>query len=104
MRRASKRDQREPSALALREMPALTEEDWKNARPNPYAARIAKEAARQHAKPGRPRKGSAPAPTETVTLRLTAELRKIVEKRAHEEGITLHAALRQAVLAWVKAA
>lgn len=52
----------EPSAESLREMPEVR--DFSKARPNPYAARIAREGATINGR-GRPRKGTSSGPTKT---------------------------------------
>lgn len=98
MKRARKND--EPSAASLREMPEL---DFTKAklRPNPYAARIAAEG-RFHLAPGRPRKGTETGPTGPRSIRFPAPVWRQIEKRAKAEGITLHAALRAAVVAWMR--
>jgi hypothetical protein len=100
MKKAAKRRAAEPSAAALREMPELdfSNGDW---RPNPYAARLAAEG-RFHTAPGRPRKGTETGATVPRSIRFPAPVWRELEKRAKAEGITLHAALRAAVVAWMK--
>ena len=90
----------EPSAASLREMPEL---DFTKTRlrPNPYAARIAAEG-RFHVAPGRPRKGTETGPTVPRSIRFPAPVWRQIEKRATAEGLTLHAALRAAVVAWMR--
>jgi hypothetical protein len=91
---------KEPSAASLREMPELDFTKVK-LRPNPYAARIAAEG-RFHVAPGRPRKGTETGPTVPRSIRFPAPVWRQIEKRATAEGITLHAALRAAVVAWMR--
>ena len=90
----------EPSAASLREMPELDFTKVKLRR-NPYAARIAAEG-RFHIAPGRPRKGTETGPTVPRSIRFPAPVWRQVEKRAKAQGITLHAALRAAVIAWMR--
>ena len=51
---------------------------------------------------GRPKKGQETGPTEPRSIRFPPSVWKEVEKRARGEGLTVHAALRAAVLEWVK--
>ncbi len=92
------RSQQEPSRVALREMPEV---DFKAAkvRRNPYAERIAAEGI-VHVARGRPRKGEETGPTIPRSIRFPAPVWKRLEKRAKAEGITLHAALRAAIIEW----
>jgi hypothetical protein len=92
------RSQQEPSRASLREIPEV---DFKAAkvRRNPYAERIAAEGI-IHAGRGRPRKGQETGPTIPRSIRFPAPVWKRLEKRAKAEGITLHAALRAAILEW----
>ncbi len=89
----------EPSRAALREMPEV---DFKTAklRRNPYAERIEAEGI-VHVRPGRPRKGEETGPTIPRSIRFPAPVWKRLEKRAKAQGITLHAALREAIIEWV---
>ncbi len=90
--------QQEPSRAALREMPEV---DFGAAkvRRNPYAERIAAEGI-VHVRRGRPRKGEETGPTIPRSIRFPAPVWKRLEKRAKAKGITLHAALREAIIAW----
>jgi hypothetical protein len=92
------RRQQEPSRASLREIPEV---DFKVAkvRRNPYAERIAAGGI-VHAGRGRPRKGRETGPTIPRSIRFPAPVWKRLEKRAKAEGITLHAALRAAILEW----
>jgi hypothetical protein len=91
--------QAEPSRAALMEMPEV---DFKTAsiRRNPFAKRIAREGF-VHVRTGRPRKGEETGPTVPRSVRFPAPVWKQLEKRAKSEGITLHAALRAAIIEWV---
>lgn len=97
MKKATKH--REPSAASLREIPQV---DWSTAkvRRNPYAARIAKEGI--HILVGRPKKGTAPAPSEPRSIRLPSPLWKELSRLAKKQGTTVHAILRAAVVGWME--
>jgi hypothetical protein len=88
----------EPSKASLREIPEV---DFKSGkvRRNPYAARIAAEGG-IHLGRGRPRKGEETGPTIPRSIRFPAPVWKRLQKRAKAEGITLHAALRAAIMDW----
>jgi hypothetical protein len=89
---------REPSKASLREIPEV---DFRTAkvRPNPYAARIAAEGI-VHAHRGRPRKGTETGPTEPRSIRFPEPVWKLLEARARSDGLSLHSALRAAILEW----
>lgn len=91
---------REPSKASLREIPEV---DFGRARVrrNPYAARVAAEGI-VHVGRGRPRKGTETGPTVPRSVRFPAQLWKQLETKAKAEGITLHSALRAAILDWAK--
>ena len=91
---------REPSKASLREIPEV---DFGRARVrrNPYAARVAAEGI-VHVGRGRPRKGMETGPTVPRSVRFPAQLWKQLETKAKAEGITLHSALRAAILDWAK--
>ncbi len=94
------RSPRGPSKASLREIPEI---DWSAARVrrNPYAARLAAEGT-IHVKPGRPKRGTETGPTEPRSIRFSAPVWKVLEGRARAEGLTLHSALRAAILDWAK--
>jgi hypothetical protein len=94
------RSPRGPSKGSLREIPEV---DWSavRVRRNPYAARLAAEGV-VHVKPGRPRKGTETGPTEPRSIRFPAPVWKVLEARARAEGLTLHSALRAAILDWAR--
>jgi hypothetical protein len=96
------RKPREPSKASLREIPEV---DFASAtvRRNPYAARIAAEGM-IHVRRGRPRKGSETGPTEPRSIRFPAQVWEMLERKAKVEGMTLHSALRAAILDWVRQA
>ncbi len=70
-------------------------------RRNPYAARVAAEGI-VHVRPGRPRKGTETGPTEPRSIRFPAGVWQMLEARAKEQGLSLHSALRAAILDWAK--
>ncbi len=91
--------QREPSRASLREMPEVDLKDgrW---RPNPYAKRIAAEGMVLPGR-GRPKKGEGPGPMALRSIRVPLQVLKQVEKRAKAKGLTVHAALRTAIVEWI---
>ncbi len=89
---------RAPSKASLREIP---EADFKSAtvRRNPYADRIAAEGG-IHLGRGRPRKGEETGPTIPRSIRFPAPVWKLLQARARARGMSLHAALRAAIMEW----
>jgi hypothetical protein len=85
---------------SLREIPEVNFDKTK-VRRNPYALRITKEGISIHVGRGRPRKGTETGPTIPRSVRFPAKVWKHLERRARQEGMPLHAALRAAVMAWV---
>lgn len=92
------RKHQEPSRASLREIPEV-DFDRAKLRRNPYAERIAAEGI-IHVGPGRPRKGKETGPTIPRSIRFPAPVWRRLERRAKAEGISLHAALRAAILEW----
>jgi len=107
MKKASERWMRtrhsEPSEASLREIPEV---DFTKARVrrNPYAARIAKEGITVQVGKGRPRKLHEVGGTSPRSVRFADEVWRLLEARAKKRGLTLHAALREAILEWIKRA
>ena len=103
MKKAKKRKQLEPSRASLREIPAV---DFSKARVrgNPYAARIAKEGIVIQVGRGRPRKLLEVGGTRPRSVRFPDAVWRQIESRAKAKGVTVHAALREAVLAWLRSA
>lgn len=91
-----------PSKASLREIPEI---DFTRAkvRRNPYAARVAAEGI-VHVRPGRPKKGTETGPTEPRSIRFPAPVRKLLEARAKAKGLSLHSALRAAIIDWARRA
>jgi hypothetical protein len=98
-KRGTKR--REPLKASLHEIPEV---DFEHARVrrNPYAARIAAEGI--HVSRGRPTKGTETGPTVPRSVRFPAKLWKELEAKANAQGLSLHSAMRAAILAWAKRA
>jgi hypothetical protein len=88
----------EPSRASLREIPEV-DFDRAKVRRNPYAERIATEGI-IHVGRGRPRKGEETGPTIPRSIRFPAPVWKRLEQRAKARGLSLHAALRAAILEW----
>src|SRR5512137_2317711 len=89
---------KEPSKASLREIPEV-DFDRARVRGNPYAARVAAEGI-VHVGRGRPKKGTETGPTVPRSVRFPAQLWKQLEAKAKAEGLTLHSALRAAILVW----
>lgn len=100
-RRANRRVQREPSKRSLREMPEV---DFRTARVkgNPYARRIAAQGLVVQVGRGRPRRLLESGGTTPRSVRFSDEIWTLLERRAKAKGITLHAALRAAILEWAR--
>ena len=91
----------EPSKASLAEMPEI---DFTKARVrrNHHAARIAKEGITVQIGRGRPKKLDEVGGTSPRSVRFPDAVWKRIEARAKKKGISLHAALREAILAWVE--
>ncbi len=100
MKKATGNNTRPPSRASVREMPEVDFNQAKTRR-NPYAIRVASEGVSIQVLRGRPRKGSKTGPTSPRSIRFPDAVWQTLEQRAKAEGITLHAALRAAVLIWV---
>lgn len=94
---------REPSQASLREIPEI-DFSTARARRNPYAAAVSKGGITIQVGRGRPKKLLEVGGTTPRSVRFPAAVWKQIEARAKARGITLHAALREAILAWLKAA
>ena len=88
-----------PSAASLREIPEVRF-SRATARKNPYAVRVAAEGIQLV--PGRPKKGSEKGATVPRSIRFPELVWRQIERLAKAEGLTLHAALRVAVLEWMR--
>jgi hypothetical protein len=103
MSKAKGSKQREPSRASLRDIPEI---DFSKAsvHRNPYAARIAKEGITIQVGRSRPKKLLEVGGTRPRSVRFPDIVWKQIDARAKAKGMTLHAALREAILAWLKAA
>ena len=88
-----------PSAASLREMP---ERDLSRARRDPgrFAIPMAKNGFTLRVGRGRPYVGQEVGPTTTRSIRFPDAVWKEIERIAKRESISVHAALRMAVIAW----
>src|SRR5437667_2013607 len=100
MKKAKTRIQREPSAASLREIPEV---DFSKSRirRNPYAARVAREGLVVQIGRGRPRKLLEVGGTRPRSVRFSEVVWKQIEVVARARGLSVHAALREAILAWL---
>jgi hypothetical protein len=101
MKKASRRSQREPSKRSLREIPE-TDFAKVRVRRNPYARRRVAEGLSVQVGRGRPKRLLASGATTPRSVRFSDDIWAILEKRARRQGLTLHAALREAILAWAR--
>lgn len=92
--------ERGPSRSSLREMPEI--DLAKAGRRNLYARRIAAEGITLQIGRGRPKQGEEVGPTVPRSVRLPEPVWELLAERAKKEGIPLHAALRAAVLEWLR--
>ena len=101
MKKADRRSQREPSKRSLREIPEI---DFSRVRvrKNPYAARIAAEGLTIQVGRGRPKRLMEAGGTTPRSVRFPDAIWRLLEERAEKRGLTLHAALREAILAWAR--
>jgi len=101
MKKANRRTQREPSRRSLREMPEV---DFRKARVkrNPYARRIAAQGLFVQVGRGRPKRLLESGGTTPRSVRFPDEIWVLLERRAKVKGLTLHAALRAAILEWAR--
>jgi hypothetical protein len=101
MKKANKRVHREPSRRSLREIPEV---DFRTARVrrNPYAQRIAEEGLVVQVGRGRPRRVLEAGGTTPRSVRFPDRIWTLLERGAKAKGLTLHAALREAILEWAR--
>ena len=102
-KKPSRSRQREPSKASLQEIPEV---DFTRARSrkNRYAKRIAAEGIVVQVGRGRPKKVLEVGGTVPRSVRFPAKVWALLEKRAKEKGLTLHAALREAIVDWLNRA
>jgi hypothetical protein len=66
--------------------------------------RIAKDGITVQVGRGRPKKLAEVGETSPRSVRFPDEVWRVLEARAKKRGLTLHAALREAILAWIERA
>jgi len=71
---------------------------------NPYAGRIAEQGLVVQVGRGRPKKLFEGGATTPRSVRFPEKIWALLERRAKAKGITLHAALREAILEWARGA
>ncbi len=104
MKKATKATKhREPSKASLAEMPEVNLTTAR-VRRNHHAAQIARDGITVQVGRGRPKKLDEVGGTTPRSVRFPARVWKLIEARAKRKGITLHAALREAILAWIEEA
>jgi hypothetical protein len=92
---------RAPSKASLREIPEVSAT---GAMRNPYSARVAQAGGVVlQVGRGRPKRGEEVGETIPKSVRFPVTTWRELEKRARKEGLSLHAALRLAILRWLKA-
>jgi hypothetical protein len=101
MKAAKNRRQREPSKASLVEIPEIDFSKEK-VRKNRFAARIAEDGIVLQVGRGRPKKILEVGGTRPRSVRFPDAVWKQLESRARTKGLTLHAALRKAILAWLR--
>jgi hypothetical protein len=103
MKKAVRKQRREPSKASLREMPEI---DFSKAqvRLNPYAKKISVEGVTIQVGRGRPQKTLEVGGTSPRSVRFPPGIWALLERCAKEKGLSLHAALREAILAWTNRA
>jgi hypothetical protein len=101
MKKANRKRHREPSRRSLHEIPEV---DFRKARVkrNPYARRIAQEGLVVQVGRGRPKRFLEAGGTMPRSVRFPERIWTLLERRAKARGLTLHAALREAILEWAR--
>jgi hypothetical protein len=101
MKKANRKTHREPSRRSLREMPEV---DFRKVRVkrNPYARRITEEGLVIQVGRGRPKRLLEAGGTTPRSVRFPESIWTLLERRAKARGLTLHAALREAILEWAR--
>jgi hypothetical protein len=101
MKRGSNKGQREPSKASLKEMPEVAFSKA-HVRQNPYAKRMSAEGITIQVGRGRPQKVLETGGTIPRSVRFSPAVWALLEMRAKEKGLSLHAALREAIIAWTR--
>src|SRR5207245_11386142 len=92
---------RAPARLSLDEMPEPNFDRVKVAR-NPYAKRVAAEGISLAVGRGRPRRGHEVGPTTPKSVRFPPQIWERLETCARAQDISVHAAIRSAVIQWLR--
>ncbi|MBN1611037.1 MAG: hypothetical protein JW940_30680, partial [Polyangiaceae bacterium] len=100
---SARRPQREPSARSLREMPEVDFSKVRTQR-NKFAKRVLGEGLLVQVGRGRPRKVLEAGGTVPRSVRFSPRIWEKLEQHAEAKGLTLHAALREAILDWLRRA
>ncbi len=101
MKKASKAA-RDPSKRSLREIP---EADFsRGVRANRFASRIAREGLVVQVGRGRPRRVAEVGLTTPRSVRFPQRIWKLLGQRARKKGLSVHAAMRLAILEWMRTA
>ncbi len=98
---AKKRASGHPSKASLREMPEANDSNSIVFGRGPEARKKALEFVR--AQRGRPRKGVEAEGTAVKSLRLPLKVWQDVERAAEARGVSIHAAMREAIAKWLAA-
>lgn len=101
MKKVNRRALRPPSKGSLNEMPEV---DFSRVRvrPNRYARRIAEEGLVVQVGRGRPKRVVQSGATTPRSVRFSERIWALLERRARGRALTLHAALREAILEWAR--
>lgn len=101
MKKAPAKARREPSKRSLRDIPEV-DFDKVRVKRNPYARQIPIEGLLVQVGRGRPKRPFEAGGTTPRSVRFPASVWAFLEQRAAAEGLTLHAALRRAILDWAR--
>src|SRR5271169_3555632 len=99
MKKENRRAQREPSERSLREIPEVNFRRVRVKR-NRYAQQIATEGLVVQVGRGRPKRLLESGETTPRSVRFPERVWALLKRRAKAKGLTLHAALREAILEW----
>lgn len=91
----------EPSKASLKEIPEIDFSKGR-VRRNPYAQRIAREGIVVQVGRGRPKRLMEVGGTEPRSVRFPPAIWRKLESQARRKGLSLHAALRAAILEWLR--
>jgi hypothetical protein len=99
--KTARRARRRPSRRSLEKIPGVNLSKVR-LRPNPYAERIAQEGLYVQMGRGRPKRILEAGGTTPRSVRFPDRVWLLLERRAKAKGLTLHAALRTAILEWAR--